>query len=201
MYRINIAFFTNIKLERNRKKYSRKKYRSTARTQYPIRRHIDRQIWKRSGFKFLLPAYSNIDFSLQFCLKIILQWNQEQKTTKNKWPQCFKSTHNIVAKTNCTFNLITFQKNHSDVFLSRNWHCHIFGSLVWCSHSVIQLSFLKLELSYCKHTSFQQQSKGKLNNILRVSRGLGTHLFVKVPRPGDSEETLSVFESSSHLPI
>jgi len=39
--------------------------------------------------------------------------------------------------------------------------------------------------------------------------GLGTHLFVKVPRPtplfvkvprpGDSEETFSVFESSCHL--
>jgi len=26
--------------------------------------------------------------------------------------------------------------------------------------------------------------------------GLGTHLFVKVPRPGDSEVTFSVFESS-----
>jgi len=25
--------------------------------------------------------------------------------------------------------------------------------------------------------------------------GLGTHLFVKVPRPGDSEVTFSVFES------
>jgi len=29
--------------------------------------------------------------------------------------------------------------------------------------------------------------------------GLGTHLFVKVPRPGDSEVTFSVFESSCHL--
>jgi len=29
--------------------------------------------------------------------------------------------------------------------------------------------------------------------------GLGTHLFVKVPRPGDSEGTFSVFESSCHL--
>jgi len=27
---------------------------------------------------------------------------------------------------------------------------------------------------------------------------LGTHLFVKVPRPGDSEVTFSVFESSRH---
>jgi len=29
--------------------------------------------------------------------------------------------------------------------------------------------------------------------------GLGTYLFVKVPRPGDSEETFSVFESSCHM--
>jgi len=29
--------------------------------------------------------------------------------------------------------------------------------------------------------------------------GLGTHLFVKVPQPGDSEVTFSVFESSCHL--
>jgi len=29
--------------------------------------------------------------------------------------------------------------------------------------------------------------------------GLGTHLFVKVPRPGDSEVTFLVFQSSFHL--
>jgi len=28
---------------------------------------------------------------------------------------------------------------------------------------------------------------------------LSTHLFVKVPRPGDSEVTFSVFKSSYHL--
>jgi len=27
----------------------------------------------------------------------------------------------------------------------------------------------------------------------------GTHLFINVPRPGDSEGTFSVFESSCHL--
>jgi len=32
------------------------------------------------------------------------------------------------------------------------------------------------------------------------SFGLETHLFVKVSRPGDSEVTFSVFESSCHLP-
>jgi len=29
--------------------------------------------------------------------------------------------------------------------------------------------------------------------------GLGNHLFLKVPRPGDSEVTFSVFESSCYL--
>jgi len=29
--------------------------------------------------------------------------------------------------------------------------------------------------------------------------GLGTNLFVKKPRPGDSESTFSIFESSCHL--
>jgi len=28
---------------------------------------------------------------------------------------------------------------------------------------------------------------------------LGTHLYIKVARPGDSEETFSAFESSCHL--
>jgi len=35
--------------------------------------------------------------------------------------------------------------------------------------------------------------------FILLSLGLGTHLFVKVPRPGDSEVTFSVFESSCHL--
>jgi len=32
-----------------------------------------------------------------------------------------------------------------------------------------------------------------------ASLDLGTHLFVKVPRPGGSKVTFSVFESSCHL--
>jgi len=35
--------------------------------------------------------------------------------------------------------------------------------------------------------------------LLRTQVGLGTHLSVKVPRTGDSEETFLVFESSCHL--
>jgi len=35
--------------------------------------------------------------------------------------------------------------------------------------------------------------------IFEATVGLGTHLFVKVSRPRDSEVTFSVFESSCHL--
>jgi len=34
---------------------------------------------------------------------------------------------------------------------------------------------------------------------LLIKLGLGTHYFVKVPRPGDSEVIFSIFESSCHL--
>jgi len=33
-------------------------------------------------------------------------------------------------------------------------------------------------------------------SAIRKGLGTGTHLFVKVPRPGDSKGTFSVFESS-----
>jgi len=33
------------------------------------------------------------------------------------------------------------------------------------------------------------------NNSYPKIVGLGTHLFVKIPRPGDNEVTFSVFES------
>jgi len=35
--------------------------------------------------------------------------------------------------------------------------------------------------------------------MTKVSLVLSTHLFVKVPRPGDSEVNFSVFESNCHL--
>jgi len=38
-----------------------------------------------------------------------------------------------------------------------------------------------------------------LSCIFYFSQGLGTHLFVKVPQPGDSEGPFSVFESTCHL--
>jgi len=39
----------------------------------------------------------------------------------------------------------------------------------------------------------------ELSLLLTKFYGLDTHLFVKVPRPGDSEVTFSVFESRCHL--
>jgi len=37
------------------------------------------------------------------------------------------------------------------------------------------------------------------NELEYLKEILGTHLFVKVPRPADSEGTFSVFEWSCHL--
>jgi len=49
--------------------------------------------------------------------------------------------------------------------------------------------------------AFSRTSTVTLADYAGVSRnlGLGTHLFVKVPRPGDSKMTFLVFESSCHL--
>jgi len=41
--------------------------------------------------------------------------------------------------------------------------------------------------------------RGPLRVLQMGCLGLGPHLFVKVPRPGDSEVTFPVFESSCHL--
>jgi len=42
-------------------------------------------------------------------------------------------------------------------------------------------------------------SKTDIETGYLLNLGLGTHLFVKVPSPGDSEVTFSVFESSYPL--
>jgi len=55
------------------------------------------------------------------------------------------------------------------------------------------------------HTASVQLHKFKtticksVSDLGNLALGLGTHLFVKVPRPGDSKGTFSVFESSCHL--
>jgi len=46
---------------------------------------------------------------------------------------------------------------------------------------------------------FIQTSKVNIEDISICNLVLGTHLFVKVSRPGDSERIFSVFEWSCHL--
>jgi len=50
-------------------------------------------------------------------------------------------------------------------------------------------------LFYQQISSYNHIQGGTLGCIL----SLGPHLFVKVPRPGDSEVSFAVFESSCHL--
>jgi len=47
-----------------------------------------------------------------------------------------------------------------------------------------------------KDDKAQDSSIGMAMVLFKISIGLGPHLFVKVPRPGDSEVTFAVFESS-----
>jgi len=47
--------------------------------------------------------------------------------------------------------------------------------------------------------NFGIQRNYKALQYFNYKLGLGTHLFIKVPRPGDSEGAFSVFESSYHL--
>jgi len=52
-----------------------------------------------------------------------------------------------------------------------------------------------------KSTGIYEDLNGIFVLLIFLMKGLGrgTHLFVKVPRPRDSEGTFSVFESSCHL--
>jgi len=43
------------------------------------------------------------------------------------------------------------------------------------------------------------QGELERSETTKIFVGLGTHLFVKVPQPGDSEVTFLVIESSCHL--
>jgi len=58
-----------------------------------------------------------------------------------------------------------------------------------------------LPLLYCfKMQKFEDRTQKFLSkDFLFYLEGLGTHLFVKVRRPEDSEVIFSVFESSCHL--
>jgi len=67
--------------------------------------------------------------------------------------------------------------------------------IVWNEET--QQVYMKLkDGSICKKRYIVSWIK---NGTGSEGRGLGTHLFVKVPLPRDSEGTFSVFESSCHL--
>jgi len=51
---------------------------------------------------------------------------------------------------------------------------------------------ISLVTNYCKTTL-------QLIDFRQLLFGLGSHLFVKVPQPGDNEETFLVFKSSYHV--
>jgi len=51
---------------------------------------------------------------------------------------------------------------------------------------------------YLKQLVINTLPINKIKNSVKL-KNLGTHLFVKVPRPGDREMNFSVFESSCHL--
>jgi len=48
------------------------------------------------------------------------------------------------------------------------------------------------------YTLYMHRKKGQLQ-VSIAFLGLDTHLFVKVPRPGDRKVTFSLFESSCYL--
>jgi len=62
----------------------------------------------------------------------------------------------------------------------------------------VQHFYLFLQLFFLSKEKFAKFYYGLRQPIFYAILyvGLGTHLFVKVPRPGDSEVTFSVFESS-----
>jgi len=64
--------------------------------------------------------------------------------------------------------------------------CRIFHSLFHKKHSIKQL---KINEYYKLMLDVVSKGAGR-----KISRGLGPHLFVKVPRPEDSEVTFSIFE-------
>jgi len=63
--------------------------------------------------------------------------------------------------------------------------------------NVVLVVTICLTSSIKKYCEINRQVR--LLSLGQALNGLGTHLFVKVPRPGNSELTFSVFESSCYL--
>jgi len=68
--------------------------------------------------------------------------------------------------------------------------------IVWILLDFSFTHFVGIELDSHVNLSDEIRSLEKHSPLIS---GLSTHLFVKVPRPGDSEVTFSVFESSCHM--
>jgi len=61
---------------------------------------------------------------------------------------------------------------------------------------VKEVLFLRRKIRV-KRNYIAKWRENEMDSLLKMEfLDLGTHLFVKVPRPGDSEVTFSVFESS-----
>jgi len=69
--------------------------------------------------------------------------------------------------------------------------------LVWLDRRM-EDRYSDCEAAYALATTWRENRTQVFESDL-TKLGLGTHLFVKVPRPGYSEETFSVFKSSWHL--
>jgi len=97
----------------------------------------------------------------------------------------------FVKSTNIYYNLCIcnwhdgISSNRRDVYVAEHPRGRTFTSQFWDSNTCLHFQSYFLDI--------------KVAAIIIKYLGLGTHLFVKVPRPGVSEVTFLVFESSCHL--
>jgi len=79
-------------------------------------------------------------------------------------------------------------KNPGQSFFTRDFLCHpqYSSRTIDYDYAIITIPAATVNSAVSRKTNM-------------VALGLGTHLFVKLPRPGNSEVNFSVFESSCHL--
>jgi len=97
----------------------------------------------------------------------------------NHWPQAYWG------------NSVTYfspKKQQANLLVYLNTSCVDTGGGVWRGVKKCDVIFSYIYTNTTKLVLY-------LSDLVR----LVNHLFVKVPRPGDSEGTISVFESSCHL--
>jgi len=65
---------------------------------------------------------------------------------------------------------------------------------------LVLLNITNIKLFQSFKFRFSSLTSSTLNQLIFLTvNGLSPHLFVKVPRPGDSKVTFAIFESSCHL--